>query len=144
MVLPSISMWCELARQAHTPVTVLLTSGHSLEVIPSVSGAGWFAGETIATESEGVIVPYSAILSLDCGALVLPLEQDLGASGPALHVMLDSMTRLGKRVTVHTEQHSWRGVVSSVGSDHLVLAKATGLSSVIPYSALAWLAIHES
>jgi hypothetical protein len=58
--------------------------------------------------------------------------------------MAENLSRLSKKVVLHTAAHQWAGVIRVVDVDHLTVVSDTGHRVVVSLASISWIAVGAS
>ena len=126
-------------RDARATLNVGLVTGHQFDATVGAIGDDWFSVETIGADSFGAVISHSAIRVITS---TQPTQSETYApvkTGPVLEVMLESLSRLNKRVLVHTGIAQWSGEIAQVGEEYVELAAPSRV--IILTNSIQWIRV---
>ena len=142
----AVSRWASVF-QAHkaskSVVSVTTVSHHTWHLHVTRVGSDYAAGDTAWGASKSVVFLYKnieAVTSFEPRVARVPVP---GVASNFL-AMVENLSRLSKKVVLHTTAHQWAGVIRAVDVDHLTVVSHTGHRVVVSLASISWIAVEAS
>ena len=130
-------------KASNSVVTVTMVSHHTWHLHVTRVGSDYAAGDTTLGVSKSIVFLYKNIEAVTSSA---PTPDRVPLPGVASNflAMAENLSRLSKKVVLHTAAHQWAGVIRVVDVDHLTVVSDTGRSVVVSLASISWIAVGAS
>lgn len=139
-----VSRWARVFHAHKTSklaVSVTLVSQHTWHLRITRVGSDYAAGDTLLGVSKSVVFLFKNIEAVT-GATPLGVTSQTPPVASNFLAMVNNLSRLSKKVVVHTLSHQWAGVLSAVDVDHLTVGSHTGHRVVVSVASISWIAVE--